>query len=120
MYFQTKIIPQATEPAKLAHRPQMFFFLGNIQRFQYHILESGNEWSRISNRRHHAKALDAPLFCVHSAVNINFVQSFNMFGHKLNWHPENLLKPFGADPLHGAKKCRLEPFGRTDSALVTK
>src|ERR1043166_9922053 len=91
MYFQTKIIPQATEPAKLAHRPQMFFFLGNIQRFQYHILESGNEWSRISNRRHHAKALDAPLFCVHSAVNINFVQSFNMFGHKRNWHHQHLL-----------------------------
>src|ERR1043166_2572376 len=93
MYFQTKIIPQATEPAKLAHRPQMFFFLGNIQRFQYDILESGNEWSRISNRRHHAKALDAPLFCVHSAVNINFVQSFNMFGHKRNWHHQHFLTP---------------------------
>ena len=81
------------------------------------VLEGGNEGGGIAYGGHHAEAGDAGFFGVGAAVDIDFVECFDVFGDEGNGDDHGLLDAFVAEFFESGEEARLEPFGGAYFAL---
>ena len=80
------------------------------------VFEGADEGGGIADGGHHAEALDAGFFCVDAAIDVDFVEGFDVFGHKGNRDDQQVLLPLSRQSFQRLREGRLEPFPADDSS----
>ncbi len=83
------------------------------------VFQGADEGGRIADGGHHAKTLDTPFFGVRAAIDVDFVESFDVLGDERNGDDHGFLDAVVAKLFDGAEERRFEPLGRAQFALKT-
>lgn len=93
---------------------------GDFYRAEDQVLQGGDEGWGIAYGRHHAEAGDAGFLGVGATVDIDLVESFDVFGDEGDGDDHGFLDAFVTEFFESGEEARLEPFGGADFALEAK